>query len=187
MIKFTAEDYRRIIMEKNGGMTPKEVCETIIVPSISEMVEITGHAWLDTYARRRLLLAIAIQESNLETRVQIGGGPGRSFWQLEAGVRYLFSNEATSTFARSVCRFFGVSSDTSELAKIMETSAGDDLACCLAILMLMADPHPIPTGQDDAWKTYLRVWRPGKPRPDAWPRSWSMSGVASFKNDKLNA
>jgi hypothetical protein len=46
----------------------------------------------------------------------------------------------------------------------------DPLAYVLARLTLRMDPHPLPVIGDieNAWQTYLRIWRPGSPSRDRW-------------------
>lgn len=52
----------------------------------------------------------------------------------------------------------------------------DRLATAFARLLLWTDPHPIPTEERAAWDCYLRLWRPGKPRPAEWPALWRLAG-----------
>ncbi|MGP2435483.1 hypothetical protein ACTUQ0_14850, partial [Listeria monocytogenes] len=47
----------------------------------------------------------------------------------------------------------------------------DILAAGVARLMLFTDAQRLPAANDAdaAWAAYLRIWRPGKPRPETWP------------------
>ena len=53
----------------------------------------------------------------------------------------------------------------------------DVLAAGIARLLLWTDPAPLPElGDVDAgWNYYDRNWRPGAPRPEAWPYNYSIA------------
>lgn len=132
-------------------------------------------AKMDTQAARVLMLTIGLQESGLTKRAQVldggGKGPARGLWQNEqgGGVRGVLTHPASHVLALKVCQARGVAPTPPEVWARMETD--DILAAALARLLVFTDPKPLP-GVDDAdgsWALYLRVWRPGKPKPDTWP------------------
>lgn len=140
-----------------------------------------GLAWLapmvppggppDTPAVRRWLLAVAMQESGLRHRTQLGGGPARGFWQFEqAGVRGVLMHPASGKLALAACRAAVVEPDAASVWRAIE--GHDRLATALARLLLWTDPHPVPTEERDGWACYLRLWRPGRPRPETWAECW---------------
>jgi len=135
-------------------------------------------AWLEPLGperddrARRLLLAIAWQESGLLHRQQFGRGPARGLWQFEAmgGVKGVLEHPATEGIARIVCGRFGIR-DTIEAVHPMLAEC-DALACAFARLLLWTDVRHLPVTEAQAWGTYQRVWRPGRPRPDHWADAW---------------
>lgn len=126
-----------------------------------------------------LLLAIGLQESNLEHRRQIGG-PARGLWQFErnGGVRGVLQRPSTFMHARVVCDAFGLSEERNALltAKVYDAlETNDVLAAALARLLLYTDPKRLPAfgAEIDAWDYYLRNWRPGKPHISRWPSCYN--------------
>lgn len=110
-----------------------------------------------------LVLAIMLQESDgLRTREQYHGGPARGLAQFErGGVRGVLEHPATAALAKALCAARGVPATSYSVYMAL---AGDDvLAAGMARLNLYADPHPLPAvgDTDDAFATYVRVWRPG--------------------------
>lgn len=139
------------------------VFKDIIVPAMAELpVSMTGDK------ASTMLLTIGLKESLFVYRYQvIGGGkkgPARSFWQAEEGggmVTGVMGHKATEALARKLCEKHMVSFTTRAVWLAIETD--DVLACALARLLLWTDPYPLPATNDteEAFKTYLRVWRPG--------------------------
>lgn len=131
---------------------------------------------LDTPAARVMLLSIAQQESGLVTRVQMGGGPARGFWQCEQGTQAsrggvwgVYLHPASRYWLSVLCGVRGVAFNP---AGIYQALASDDvLAAGVARLLLFTDPAVLPSVTDTAggWSLYSRVWRPGRPRPETWP------------------
>lgn len=141
--------------------------ETILTPALSLLP-----TKMDSKLARVMLLAIGLQESRFQYRRQIlnGGGKGAaaSFWQMErgGGVRGVLTHAASKDLARQVCAARGVA--PTEIAIWQAIEHDDILGACFARLLLWTDPKSIPDNADDAWSLYLRVWRPGKPKPDTW-------------------
>lgn len=135
---------------------------------------------LDTPEARVLLLAIGMQESRFEFRRQLGDGPARSFWQDElgtkatrGGVTGVYLHSASGELLRLLCRERGCEFDPRCIWEAIEHD--DVLAAGLARLLLLTDAKPLPKVGDEAgaWETYLRVWRPGKPKPRTWPKCYA--------------
>ena len=143
-------------------------------------------AAMDSEPARVMLLAIGLQESGLNTRVQIvdggGEGPARGLWQFErgGGCAGVLRHTASRYWMHSVCAARGVKPTP---AALWAALAGDDvLAAAAARLLLFTDPKRLPELGDDAgaWALYLRVWRPGKPHAGRWPANYSQAlGVAA--------
>lgn len=132
---------------------------------------------MDSPKARMMLLAIGLQESRFEHRRQIGGGPGRGFWQFEkgGGVRGVLQHKASAYDAAKICHARGVGSSTKEVYERLEND--DILACCFARLLLLTDPRSLPMigDVDGAWDYYERNWRPGKPHPETWPELYEQA------------
>lgn len=121
-------------------------------------------------------LAIGGQETGYRTRVQMGGGPARSFWQFEkGGVRAVFRSEAA--LAASVCSGLGVLPAVESVHAALATN--DLLGAVFARLLLWSDPHPLPADSAGAYQLYLRAWRPGKPDDARWPSAYEAAQHAT--------
>lgn len=129
---------------------------------------------------RVIMLAIAGQESDWRFRVQGGNGPAHSFWQDEkmGAVNGVLHHPLTGTLARDLCAAQGVRPNAQDVWDFFATPAGDFLACAFARLLLWTDARAIPTDAAGTWAYYLRNWRPGAPRPDAWPGYFDAADVA---------
>lgn len=136
----------------------------------------------DSPEARVLLLAIPAQEAGhagvIQYRQQIGG-PAHGIYQMEQGspthptlIGGVLASQETGSYARAVCHLQGVAATP---AAIYAALLLDDLlAAAFARLGLWMEPFPLPAlaDQDDAWLAYCQVWRPGRPRPDAWPANY---------------
>lgn len=124
-------------------------------------------AWLparmDTPAARVQLLATGLQESEFVERRQRGGGPARSFFQMErgGGVLGVLRHPASQNLARLACVREGVPAESTAVWNEIENN--DWLAAVFARLLYFTDPLalPDPTDTQGAWGLYLRTWRPG--------------------------
>lgn len=129
----------------------------------------------DSPQARTMLWAIGRQEGRLIYRRQIGG-PARGLWQFEkgGGVKGVLEHRASAAHALRLCEARGVEPTRDAVYQALEHD--DVLACGFARLLLWTDPAPLPpvtTGAaHDAWKTYLRNWRPGKPHVGTWAGFW---------------
>lgn len=130
---------------------------------------------------RRMLLAIAGQESDWQHRRQFGDGPARGLWQFErgGGVLGVLTHRATVQAAARFAQARGVQPVAQEVWEALEHD--DVLAAGFARLLLWCDPAPLPEEEGAAWRYYLRTWRPGKPAPARWPACWKAAGEALFR------
>lgn len=149
-------------------MTPHDLNRLVITPALAILPE-----RMDTPAARAMLIAIALQESGLMHRRQLAGGPAHGSWQFEPiGVQGVLSHHATGELAAGVA---GVLLYPADRDVIYQAIADNDLlACAFARLLLWRDPEPLPErGQGaKAWEQYLRLWAPGRPRPEKWSDNW---------------
>lgn len=124
-----------------------------------------------------LMLAIGLQESELANRVQKGNGPARGLWQFElgGGVHGVITHPASRDLARRVLAARGC--PATERSAWLALAGDDLLAACFARLLLYTDALPLPAAGDvdAAWKYYARNWRPGTPRPIAWPGNYELA------------
>jgi hypothetical protein len=139
---------------------------------------------MDSDAARVMLLAAGLQESRMQFRFQkvrsdpYAKGPARGLWQHErgGGVAGVMSNLSTKAHAEAICKARGVPFDSVLVWTKLEFD--DVLAAAFARLLLWADPKPLPNldaSHEDAWKCYLRCWRPGKPHRETWDEFHKMA------------
>lgn len=163
-------------------MTPGAFLARIVDPGISFLHELSGPGISD--AARRLLLAIALQESGPELVARYQNspnpnpGPARGFYQFErsGGCAGVLNHRASAAAARRVCTALTVLPDPAAVWRALE--GHDVLATCFARLLLYTDPAKLPEEADPAWEYYRRTWRPGKPHPNVWERNWNTAALA---------
>lgn len=133
---------------------------------------------------KAMLLAIALQESDLVHRQQlVGAGQwwrstkliAAGYWMFEEEcVRLLLEhkNRTVGPLMRNLCDLFDYPRD----AKVVHQALvhNDILAAAVARLLLYTVPTPLPDADsvEDAWEQYLWAWRPGKPRREDWDRNY---------------
>ena len=141
---------------------------------INPVLQAMGGKYNDPRARR-LLAAIAEQESGLIHREQFPTGPAHGLWQFErgGGVTGVMNHRATRTLMKEWCLKLLVPFEPFEVHNAI--TLNDQLACVAARLLLYTHPDPLPTDEATAWTYYENLWRPGKPRPRDWPESWAIS------------
>ncbi|MGH8123374.1 MAG: hypothetical protein ACREPT_11460, partial [Rudaea sp.] len=145
-------------------VTPSAANSSILTPTLA-LLPIR----LDTPEARVMLLAIAMQESELIYRRQ-SGGPARGLWQFESeGVQGVIQHPATKAIIAAFLSAISVIGTVTNIFNMLTTD--DVLACAIARLLLWTDPLPLPAVNDvdGGWQCYLRNWRPGAPRPEDWP------------------
>ena len=162
-------------------MQPIEFVQRILDPGLAFLAGLGGPA--PSEAARRFLLTVALQESGptLAARYQASPssspGPARSWWQMEqgGGVRGVLAHQASAALAKLLCEGCYVVPQDAAVWRALE--GHDLLAVGFARLLVLTDPHPIPTEQQPAWTCYCdRLWRPGKPHPETWGGNWTTAG-----------
>lgn len=131
---------------------------------------------MDTPAARAMVVAIALQESDLEHRRQLGGGPARGFLGFEpVGCLGVLTHPRTRIEAAAVCRELAVPAQAPVICAAMEWA--DALAVAFARLYLWSSPLPLPPDEHSyeiGWALYRHTWRPGKPRPERWAANFGV-------------
>ncbi len=142
--------------------------QTFIVPAAYALLPPQMHR----PAATAMLLAIAMQESRLEHRQQIGG-PARGFWQFEkgGGVAGVLRHPLTAGHAqKALCdlRYPGAVASPETVYAVL--AHNDTLAAVFARLLLWTVPGRLPTVNEPeiGWQQYLDGWRPGKPHRETW-------------------
>lgn len=147
-------------------MTPAKALEHVIVPALAELAD-----GMDSPPARVMLLAIALQESNLAHRHQVGG-PAHGLWQFErgGGVRGVLTHSASQRRARALCELHGIAPTVAAVYEALEHD--DVLAAGFARLLLWTLPVALPAIGDEqaAWEQYIEAWRPA-PRDEAERRA----------------
>jgi hypothetical protein len=134
---------------------------------------------LDSQAAWAMLFAMAMQESRLDERRQIGG-PARSFWQFElGGIRGVLTHPASRLMIQGVLDRLDYNYDPQTSYTAIEHN--DVLAFAYARCLLWTLPGTLPGPQehDKAWFQYIDAWRPGKPHRQTWnalyDKAWSVA------------
>ena len=130
-------------------------------------------------AAMAICIAIALQESGLRDRQQIGG-PAHGYFQFErsGGVLGVLQHRSTRAHAVQVCEELDITPTVDKVFTAIEFH--DVLACAFARLLLWSLPQAMPP-QDDpdaGWKSYIDAWRPGKPHPDTWRANFETGWLA---------
>lgn len=156
-------------------MTPAQLNTLAITPGLSLLPE-----KMDTPAARRMLVAIAAQESDLKYRQQVlkrgrawweWRGPARGWWQFEpTGLKGVLTHRASMMYAASVMDTLGYSSPAALMPVWLSELHGalkhqDALACAMARLLLWTLPQRMAETPETGFSQYLAAWRPG-----AWDR-----------------
>ena len=144
-------------------ISPADAMGKIIVPALATLPE-----QMDSPEARLMLLAIALQESGLEERQQIGG-PAHGLWQFERnGVLAVMHHTRTADIVFHWCDENGLAYGSNAIYE--QLPLDDELACVFARLLLWADPRPLPAIGNcvGAYGAYECGWRPGKPSYTRW-------------------
>lgn len=166
-------------------MTPQAFLHGVLNLGLRHLAAVGGPS--PTNDARRLLLAIALQESGptLEARYQgspsESPGPARGWFQFECqgGTAGVLSHAASKAHAEAVCASLIVVPQPAACWRALE--GNDVLSVAFARLLVLTDPETLPIEQDAAWDCYLRLWRPGKPHPDVWPDNWKLAQATVLK------
>jgi hypothetical protein len=157
-------------------VTPANFYNMVILPASQRFGAMAFHV-PNSQASRVLLMAIAGIETGWSERIQIPNGPARSYWQIESNGALLdvYANADTQQWLVDVCTLWDIDADAGTVFEAI--AYHDPLAYVMARLTLWLDPAALPAVGDSigAWDYYLRNWRPGKPRPDAWPAIYAQT------------
>ena len=162
-------------------MVLADVIRTMIAPGLSLLPSV-----MDSFAARRMLVCIGLQESDFLHRRQIQG-PARGWWQFEiGGTRGVLEHHASKLYAWDVAEKIGYrNADAHALYLTLEHN--DLLASTFARLLLWRLPMALPETAEAAWGQYLDAWRPGaqrnpdgswKPTPLKWVKHWASATEA---------
>lgn len=158
-------------------MTPHKLLHTAIIPALAELKH---HGIPDTMEARRLLLAIALQESRINHRRQMSSdgtesGPAKSFWQFEqgGGCKGVLTHRQVAPSMRAVCEVFNIEPTSRGLWDAIQYH--DVVAAAAARLLVYTLPGKLPTTVGDGWEQYLNAWRPGHPHPASWAANWNLA------------
>lgn len=149
-------------------MTTELFLRLAVDPALALLPEAMG-----TPSARALLVAIALQESDLQARRQ-HFGPARSYFQFETGgIAGVLTHPASRSIATRVCEALDVAPNIQSVYAAIEYH--DVLAVVCARCLLWTSPLALPdrTSSPAAWRLYTATWRPGTPRPDAWGANFS--------------
>ena len=157
-------------------MTPAAFLNDMVRPGLRDLHVLGGPA--HTIDAERFLVAIAGQESDWTHRYQHSpravAGPARGWWQFEQiGVAGVLSHVSSREIARRVLERHHIVPE--KLAAWRACEGHDMWAVSLARLLVLTEPRPLPVDLDDAWRQYLNLWRPGKPRSERWSERWQQA------------
>jgi hypothetical protein len=143
---------------------------------------------MDSIQAKVMMMAIALQESQLTARRQGGNGPARGLWQFElgtaashGGVWGIYLHDASRYWLHDACERLAIPFEPVAIWRALETS--DTLAAISARLLLFTDSAKLPALDDPkgAWDLYAkRTWRPGKPHPEKWPKNHAQAVKATW-------
>mgnify|MGYP001558850395 FL=1 len=118
-----------------------------------------------------MCIAIALQESRLKHRRQIGG-PARGYFQFEqgGGVRGVLTHPASKARIMEVLLALDYDVNADAAACYIAIEHNDILAAAFARLLLYTLPDPLPGrgAPGTGWTQYLKAWRPGRPHRESW-------------------
>lgn len=160
-------------------MTPELYVRLAVVPALSLLP-----APMDTPSVRAMMVAIALQETDLEHRRQLADGPARGYTQFELGITKqgkvvgglaaLLKHAKAGPLCAQVVNALDYGGATpQQLHAALEHN--DVLAAAFTRLLLWTVPWALPTAQETTkgWEQYEWAWRPGMPRPEKWPRCFA--------------
>lgn len=163
------------------ALTLEEITERGLDPAFKLLP-----ASMDSPQARVQILAVGLQETGFRDRCQLLAvkdkktghivlqpvGAAKSFWSGEVGgglVHGVRTHPASRDLALAVYTARQVKPRDIDIWNAIEND--DVLAAALARLLIFTDPYSLPAlgRSHDAYELYLRLWRPGKPKPDTWP------------------
>jgi hypothetical protein len=152
-------------------VAPADLLTSLVIPAC-EWCQ-TNAAIPNRVNARRLMIAIALQESACSVRQQTGVGPACSFWQFEInGIDGVMRHPASDVAAALACKVADMAFNDVWLHSAFADPSGDWIAAVFARLLIWTDRDPLPSTEEDGWSAYEKLWRPGKPRRNDWSRVW---------------
>lgn len=158
-------------------MTPQRLLQTAIRTALDELVPLGIPS---SPQAMRFLLAIALQESGLAHRRQVGmggveNGPAASFWQFEqgGGCKGVLTHPSALPKMKAICEAYNIEPTPAALWEAMRYQ--DVVAAAAARLLIFTLPQSLPMIADAGWQQYVAAWRPGKPRPAEWADNWALA------------
>lgn len=152
-------------------MTPRQLVDLAILPALSLLPP-----KMSSRQAVAMMIAIALQESRIEHRRQIGG-PARGFWQFEAGggVTGVLRHASTGATIRGVLDLLRY--DDSVQTSYQAIEHNDILAAVYARLLLWTLPQRLPEVGEPAlgWDEYEDAWRPGAPHRQTWDNFYAQA------------
>ena len=142
---------------------------------------------MDSPEARAILVAIALQETALRHRYQVGvpekglreGKFGFGLWQFELPqVGLILRHPVVGPLAQNVLATLVYEPGDPPHERIHAAMEHNDiLQCAFSRLLLWPDAAPLPKRDDvqGSLATYLRVWKPGRPRPLDWPHNYALA------------
>lgn len=149
-------------------MNPAKVLKYGIMPVLECLGETEPR--LNNIAAARMILAAAVQESQLTYRHQIGG-PAHGFAQDEP----IGAAEALRVDRMKGWHFLeamGLPQTPVELHRALEFSEWAMVISARLKLWPLPERLPLDGEEQMAWEQYQQAWRPGKPHPHRWNHSW---------------
>lgn len=147
----------------------------LIIPAAHKLLP----AEWDSAEARAMEVTIALQESRLRYRRQVGG-PAHGFLQFERGGGWqgVLTHPVTREHATRVLAImaYGLPDVTDYYA----LEHNDILAFVFGRLLLRTHPKALPKRNEPgyAWDYYMNLWRPGKPHRHTWDafykQAWSL-------------
>lgn len=144
-------------------MSAKTFLDEVVNPALATLPD-----EMNSPEARLMLAAIALQESGLAARQQVGG-PAKGLLQFEInGVLAVMHNTRTADIVFKWCDANGITYGSHAIYNRL--AEDDELACVFARLLLWSDPRALPDVGDcmGAFDVYECNWRPGKPSYTRW-------------------
>lgn len=161
-------------------MDPKRLLQRAILPALDELATQGIPASVQA---ARFMLAIALQESGLAHRRQVGvggveNGPAASFWQFEqgGGCKGVLTHPSAAPKMKAICEAYNVDPTPAALWEAMRYQ--DVVAAGAARLLIFTLPHSLPLTAETGWQQYVAAWRPGKPHPERWADNWALASAS---------
>ena len=141
---------------------PDQFLEHVIRPVLSGLAEYDER--LHSRAAEQLLLGTAIAESRLGAFVQKGGGPARSFFQIEASGDYANPRTFEDIYERYLRNRPGLLVAVQgwlfpNMPAFKQLPGNQHFGCAIARTKFWMIPHPLPEADDiEGLGTYYKRW-----------------------------